>query len=278
MDKTIMLDLENDGLNMSVDGQFLYIRCKKAMYKYDLTDMNCSAQNVIFKKDGKARNFSICEKYVFLTDFRDLYVLSKDDLHITEVKRLGVDLSSDLGSVRFDTQRAYISIRNGKMAVWDLKTRAASYIVISDSSSWDFCVTGSHIYTGTVNGELIETDANSLQLIRKNKICNKNIYSVAYHNEMIYTVSQDMTIKAVNAATLEVVHEKKKAVKGMTRILGINNECIVIADGGISLWDKQTLELHDRFDFPTGHFNKSVLLHDNILIGSDYQSIYCCTL
>ena len=278
MENTKILDLENDGLNMATDGQFLYIRCKRTMYKYSLSDMSLIAQNVIFKKDGKARNFSICEKYIFLTDFCDLYILNKDDLQIAEVIRLGVDLSSDLGAVRFDEQKAYISIRNGKMAVMNIDTRAVSNIDIIDSSSWDFCVVGNRIYTGTVNGELVETDTSNMQLIRKIELCKKNIYSVVHNNGMIYTVSQDMTIKAVNIETFEINCVVKKAVKGMTKILGIYNESLVIADGGISFWDKKSLELQNRFSFPTGHFNKGVILNNNVLIGSDFQSIYSYTL
>jgi hypothetical protein len=38
METNKILDLENDGLNMVADGQFLYIRCKRDMCKYDLTD------------------------------------------------------------------------------------------------------------------------------------------------------------------------------------------------------------------------------------------------
>ena len=60
----------------------------------------------------------------------------------------------------------------------------------------------------------------------------------------------------------------------MTRIIGVHNDSLIIADGGISLWDMRSLELQNRFDFPTGHFNKGVLLYSNILIGSDYESIY----
>ena len=269
-----ILDIENDGLNMATDGQFLYIRCKRTMYKYSLTDMMLVAQNVIFKKDGKARNFSVCEKYVFLTDFCDLYILDKSNLQIIEIMRLGEDLSSDLGVVRFCNQKAYINIRNGKMAVMDIETRAFDKFDICDSSSWDHCVVDNRIYTGTVKGELVETDTNNMQFIRKIGLCKKNIYSVVYHDGIIYTVSQDMTIKAVNSKTFETVCVAKKAVKGMTKILGIYNDWLVIADGGISLWYKQTLKLHKRFDFPTGHFNKGVALYDDILIGSDFHSIY----
>ena len=94
MDLTKILDIENDGLNMVTDGQFLYIRCKRIMYIYSLNDMNMVAQNVIFKKDGKARNFSICEKYIFLTDFCDLYILDKNNLFVIENIRIGSDFQS----------------------------------------------------------------------------------------------------------------------------------------------------------------------------------------
>jgi len=57
MDAIKILDLENDGLNMATDEQFLYILCKRTFCKYDFTDMSLTAQNVIFKKDGKARAF-----------------------------------------------------------------------------------------------------------------------------------------------------------------------------------------------------------------------------
>ena len=269
-----ILDLENDGLNIAVDNQFLYIRCKRNMYKYSLINMSLIAKNVIFKKDGKARNFSICDNYIFLIDFCDLYILDKSNLQVIESIQIGENVSSDLGVVRFDDRKAYINIRNGKMAVMDIDTRIISKFDICDASSWDHCVFGNRIYTGTVNGELVETDTNNMQFVRIIGLHKKNIYSVVYHDGIIYTVSQDMTIKAVNSKTFEIVCVAKKAVKGMTKILGIYNDWLVIADGGISLWDKQTLKLHKRFDFPTGHFNKGVALYDDILIGSDFHSVY----
>ena len=168
-----ILDLENDGLNMAVDNQFLHIRCKRSMYKYNLTDMSLISQNVIFKKDGKARNFSICEKFIFLIDFCDLFILDINNLQVIENIRIGKDVSSDLGVVRFDNRNAYINIRNGKMAVMDIEMRAISKFNISDSSSWEHSVVQNRIYTGTVKGELIETDTNSMQLIRKIELCKK---------------------------------------------------------------------------------------------------------
>ena len=279
MEKIKMIDLENDGLNMVADEQFLYIRCKRAMYKYDIADMSLTAHNVIFKKDGKARNFSICDKYIFLTDFCDLYILDKSDLQVAEVIRLGTDLSSDLGVVKFDLKKAYISIRNGKMAVMDIATRDIVKFDISDSSFWDYCVAGNRIYAGTVDGELLEIDTKNMRIVRTAALGKKNIYSVVLIGSLIYTVSQDMTIKAVNADSFETVYTAKKAVGGMAKILGVLNDNLVVADSNkITLWDKQTLQLREKFDFPTGSFNKGAMLHENRILGSDYQNVYCCTL
>ena len=128
MEITKLFDLENDGLNMVVDEQFLYIRCMKDMYKYNLSDMNLAAHNTVFKKDGKARGFSIFGEYIFLYDFLDLYIMGKCDLQVIDSIRLGVKLSSDVGGVMdFDSQIAYVSIRNGRMdsnkiSLWDAQT------------------------------------------------------------------------------------------------------------------------------------------------------------
>ena len=275
----ILLDLENDGLNMAVDGQSLYIRCRKAMYKYALNDMSLTAHNDVFKKDGKARSLSICGKYAFLTDFCDLHILEKENLQTIDVIRLGTDLSSDLGSVRFGAQKAYICIRNGKIAVMDMSTRECKRYDISSSSYWDHCVVGDCLYAGTVQGELIEIDTGSMKVNRQIALGKKNIYSVVLHENFIYTVSQDMTIKATSIDSFEVACVAKKAVRGMAKILGIYKSQLIIADSNkISLWDKQTLQFCDTFDFPTGQFNKGVVLDGNKLFGSDYQSVYSAEL
>jgi len=135
MEKKKILDLENDGLNLATDGYYFFVRCKRTIYKYRLTDMSLTAENVVFKKDGKTRNFSICENYLFLTDFCDLYILHKNDLQIAGLIRLGKDLSSDLGAVRFDEYKAYINIRNGKMAIIDIKTKTVS---IAENKQFEF--------------------------------------------------------------------------------------------------------------------------------------------
>lgn len=205
-----ILDLENDGLNMAVDGGHLYIRCKRAMYRYDLPGMRLAAQQTVFQKDGKARGFSICGEAVFLTDF---------------------------------------------------------------------CVMGSRILAGTVQGELIEADAETLRPTKKAQHCKKNIYSVVPSGGLVYTVSQDMAIRSVQADTLETARVAKKAVKGMARILGVHRDALVVADSNrVTLWDRRTLAFGEAFEFPTGAYNKGVLLHGGALYGSDAQGVYAMPL
>lgn len=274
-----ILDLENDGLNIAVDGQFIYVRCKRSMYKYDAADRSLAAHAVPFKKDGKARGFSVGDQYIFLTDFCDLHILRKDTLQTVEVLRLGEDLSSDLGVVRFRAQKAYVGIRNGVIAVMDIKARTSERFTLSDSSFWDFCIVDNRIYAGSVRGELLAIDADTMRITNQAEICKKNIYSVVPDSGLIYVVSQDMTIKAVKAESFEMVCVAKKAVKGMARILGVYQNHLVVSDSNkITLWDKQTLQLCKSHAFPTGTFNKGVALHGSEIIGSDAHGLYSMTL
>ena len=282
MEISKILDLENDGINMAVHEQFLYIRCKNTMYKYNLVDMSLAAHNEIFKKDGKSRGFTIYDDFVFLHDFLDLYILGKDDLELKEVFRLGENLSSDIGGVMaFDAPMAYVSIRNGRVDALDLNTKKATRFEISDSSNWCSCVAGKYIYAGTTKGELIEVDKENMRTTRKIQLSNKkNIYGVVFYNGMLYTVSLDKTIKVINADLFEVVHIIPRALKGsMTRILGIYNDVLVIAEWSeIALWDIKTLQPLKRFRFPTNDFNMGAILGGNTLFGSDHHGIYSTIL
>lgn len=280
MNKAVkILDMDSDGLNMAAEGNFLFIRRNRAMYKYDLRDMSVAARAEVFKKDGKARGFSICRSYIFLTDFCDLHILDKETLRVAESFRLGEDLTSDLGAVRFGAEKAYICVRNGRMAVMDLATKAVVRYDISDSSFWDHCVADGMIYAGTVKGELIKIGARDMRILNKTNLCKKNIYSVVYDEGAVYTVSQDATVKSVAADTFETLAAAKKAVRGMAKLLGTHGDTLAAADSGqISLWNKHTLELLERFAFPTGAYNKGAILHGGKLYGSDFSGVYVLTL
>ncbi len=277
-----IMDLENDGLNLALDAKFLYIRRKNSIYKYGLIDLSLAARNDIFHKDGKARGLSIYGDFVVLYDFCDLYILQKEDLQIVDHVRLGDDLSSDIcGIIACDVSKVYVSIRNGRISVYDRNTKGIARFDICDASFWGTCVVRDRMYVGTVKGELIEIDRTSVQVLRRMKLTNKkNIYSMMAHDGMLYTVSLDKAIKVVGIESFEVVGMVKNAVDGMeVRILGIHGDCLVVAfRSKVSLWDIHTLKCRDMFDFPTNEWNKGIALDGNRLLGSDRESIYSHTL
>ena len=127
-DKIKLLNMENNGMNMAIDGQFLFILCNLTIYKYDLTTMSLIAQNVIFKKDGKARGISIFGENIFIHDFLNLHILEKNSLKVKEVLRLGENVSSDVCGVMWvDSTKVYVKIRNGWIYVLDLNYSALKY-------------------------------------------------------------------------------------------------------------------------------------------------------
>jgi hypothetical protein len=265
---------------MAVDKQFIYIRCKKAMYKFNLSDMSQAAHRDILKKDGKARGFTVCGSFIFLWDFCDLYILNKADLQIQNTFRLGTDLSSDIMGAQFDSQKLYVAIRNGKMSVIDMYTKNIDRFDIAGSSFWDYCVAANRIYAGTVRGELLEIDKDSMRVIRKAELSkNKNIYSILPDNGSLYLVSQDRSIKAVDIASFQTLCTAKKAVGNMAQILGKFHDCLAVADSNkVSFWDVQSLQHQYTIDIPTGAWSKGVVLAGNRLIGSDMHSIYSVEL
>jgi len=277
--KTIkILEMENDGkLNVAVDGSHLYIRCRNDMYMFNLSDMNLVAKKNIFKKDGRARGLKIFGEKIFLYDFLDLYILHKDDLQVLDIIRLGVNLSSDVcGAMWFDSPNVYVKIRNGRIYDLNIETKDVKKHDISDSSFWAHCVTEKSVYIGTYKGDLIEIDKADLHVKRKIQLCRKNIYAVKFHNSLLYSVSQDTTLKAVDVKSFEIVHNIRKAIRGMSDILGIYENKLFLYDWGqITLWDIRTMQLIEKFDFPNGDNGGAVMLAGSKLYGGDRHDLYC---
>ena len=178
MDANKITDIENDGLNMEADAEFLYVRACREMIKYSRADMSIAARNKVFAKDGKARAFSLCGKYIFLIDFCDLYILGRQTLETLSVMHLGENLSTDLLSARADAENAYISARGGDFYRINMESKACERVHVTAETSWDFTIANGFAYIGTVGGELAEASLPELTVKRALPYCKKNIYSV----------------------------------------------------------------------------------------------------
>ena len=277
MIKTKILDMENDGLDIAVSGQMLFIRNKSKIYKYDLSDFRECISNEILKKDGKSRKMSVFGDYIFFVDFLDLYIIDKNTLQVIDNLRLGENLSTDLGEVMwFDHPNAYIRVRNGWVYVLDIITKNTNKVKVCESSFWhlSWCITDNFLYAGTVTGELLEIKKDSLNVTCTKQLFKKNIYGVIYEDGFIYTAAPqppDQAIAVIDAHTFETVCVAKKAISGMLHIFHVEGDNIYIKGNKVPLsaWDKKTLKPLGQTDFPIG-----IKLQDNSIITYDKTGLY----
>ena len=277
MEMNKLFDLENNGLNMAADSHFLYIMGKRSINKYDLLTIKQAAHNDIFEKDGKSRSFIICEEFIFLYDFCDLYVFDINTLMMIDKIRLGDDLKSDIcGRMWSDSQKIYIIIRNGEIVAMDIKTKKYNRHKICDSTLDIYSITENRIYAVSYSEIFYEIEKDTMQIIKT--IILKNKVNDIYIPEggVKYIIKKDKSIRAMDLKTFKIICTAKKAVSSsLANFIGIYNDNILIADfGKITLWDAETLHPREKYFFPTGDYNKGVMLYKNKLYGSDYHSIY----
>ena len=280
METTKILDLENNGVCIAADEQFLYTGCKGVLGKYCLDNMSRAA--CIKIKDVKKKKtvynalwFSVFDDYIFIHDFYDLHIVQKSDLQLLYTVRLGENMSSDIcGMLAYSAPNAYVKIRKGRVDVLDIYTKKATRYEVSDGSIWSQCVVGNRIFCGTAKGELLEIDRDTMQVIRKTQFYKKMaIYSVTFHNNKLYTASERI-ITVVDANTFEIVPvdlqtDEARALglhvgKFQTteaNIIGICNNAFVAAEREtVALFDTKTLQLRDRFTFPTGYLHQRLVV------------------
>ena len=248
MEATKILEIESHFIQIDIDGQFMYALSDREMLKFALNGMDCVEQNIILQKDGSNRGFSIHGDYIFLHDYLDLYVLSKHDFRLINDFRLGENNASDVGGVMwYDEPNAYVKIRNGRVYVVDIKTRNIVKHDVTNGSFWSQHLTDTSFFAGTVKGELLEIDRASLQIIRGRTLGNKNIYTVLLDNGIIYTISQDMSLKAIDAESFEILRENPKAGVGISKIVGIYEDKIMtVSRGTATMWLKENFRKREE--------------------------------
>jgi hypothetical protein len=168
-----IITLQNTGVNMGISNDHIYIRNGKYLIKYDLLTLTEIKNTQIFKKDGKARSFYVCNNKIYLRDFCDLYEIDCNTLEIIRSWKLGENLSSDICVKTGNNEKVYACIRGGKITVIDIKTGNFKQYAISDSIMWNVIIHNSNIYVSCVNGELIEINKKDMSIIRKKQIHKK---------------------------------------------------------------------------------------------------------
>lgn len=118
----------------------------------------------IFEKDGLARILIADGNRIFISDFCTLYILNEEDFGIVVKMKLGENLSSDICGMSVDDKKIYASIRNGKIITVDKSTFAKNEYNISDASMWRLKVYDNCLLCGTVNGQLLLLNKNTMSI------------------------------------------------------------------------------------------------------------------
>jgi WD40 repeat protein len=182
------------------------------------------AEVELFQKDGLARSFTMDDRYLYCTDFVQLYVLDRASLDVLARLQLGTDLSSDICGVAVDGKGTYLylGIRNGPLAWVRIgEWENVRYVSLCTSSIWALRCDGDRIYAGNVDGQLLVIDAPSMSVVRQVQAHRQNLKGLWLCGDLVATASQDKVLALWDKGTLEQINIKKNAHKKAFAIVGI---------------------------------------------------------
>lgn len=269
--------IDNNGLVMQTEGQNLYILNNKTLLIYNSDNKVLVQSKEVFNKKGKSRDFIIDGNSIYMKDFCALYEYDKNSLSLLNKWILGTDLSSDINKIDNDNQNVYASIRNGTLAVINKSSKDVIYYKISEYSMWDYIVTPDYLLAGSVNGELIIIGKNGFNVLQSIHLHKKNLKSLYLFNDLIFTASQDLSMKIVDIKNLEMKLEVKNCHKKMFAIIGSYKNHIVTTSppcGQTKIWNRNDLTLCDMLPFSSWN----MIMVDNSLLFDDRNGICEITL
>lgn len=202
-------------------------------------------QKTVFEKSGAARFFAENEKHIIIADFCTLHSFSKETFGKENEVKIGNDLTSDICSLFADGGHAYCAIRNGGIAKVRIKDFQYEIYPTTDASIWEITCFDGMLYCGTVDGQILKIDKETMQIIQTAEVSKKNIKSIFKDGNRLFAASQDMKLYVLDLDTLDVLAVKRNLHKYMYYIAGTTDQTVVTVShpaSEIALWDKETLE------------------------------------
>lgn len=237
--------LEAPVLGFSLQGDHIDCLCGKKLQKLEKESGNLIYERGIFEKEGLARNMCVDNGQIFISDFCTLYAFSQERYEFLGQWQLGEDLSSDICGMAMDKNTVYCSIRNGKLITVDRTSFLRREYAISDSSMWSLKIYDSYLLCGTVAGQLLLLDRETLAVQKRLLLGKQNIRSLFVSDKILYAASQDKKLYKISLPDLEVIDVKRNVHKKMFDCAGLCGDAIVTISfprSEIALWDKNTLE------------------------------------
>jgi WD40 repeat protein len=252
---TPLIELEHNVASFDIDADRIYMLYDNAIVVLEQSGEVALDEYKLFAKDGKARKLIVDDRYVYCSDFCTLHILDKTTLFPVKTLTLGRDLSSDICTMQSDGHRLFVSVRNGALVGIDLSDFGIESHQVSDTSMWSFVIHGDCIYAGTVGGNLLVIDTDSLEVVREIESGKKNVRSVMIDGDDVITASQDRKLVVRDLTSLETVAALRNVHNGMFDIAGCAGGKLYTVShprGELKAWDRTSLELFDTLRFREG--------------------------
>ena len=248
-----LVNLESAVLGFCVKECYIDCLCKKSLQRIDKASGKILYKKNLFEKEGLAKNLVADEKQIFVSDFCTLYILNEDDYEIVDKWKLGEDLSSDICGMTVDEKRVYCSIRNGRLITVDRNSFAKKEYSVSASSMWSLKTYDSYLLCGTVDGQLLFLDRESMSVEKKLILGKQNIRSLYINGTILYAAGQDKKLFKISLPEFEILEIQKNVHKKMFDCIGLYDDMLVTVSypcSEIYFWDKDTLEKNNEIQIP----------------------------
>lgn len=222
-----LINLGGAVLGFCVKNHYIDCLCKKKLQKIDKDSGKVVCEKGIFEKEGFAKILLADEKQIFVSDFCTLYLLQEEDYEIVGKWKIGEDLSSDICGMAVDEKRIYCSIRNGKIITVDRDSFVQREYSVADSSMWSLQLYENCLLCGTVDGQLLLLDRETMSLREKLVLSKQNIRSLFVDDKILYAASQDKKLFQIDLLEFEIRKVQKNVHKKMFDCVGSYEDMLV---------------------------------------------------
>lgn len=248
-----LINLEGAVLGFCVKNHYIDCLCKMKLQKIDKDSGKVVYEKEIFEKEGFAKILLADEKQIFVSDFCTLYLLQEEDYEIVGKWKIGEDLSSDICGMAVDEKRIYCSIRNGKIITVDRDSFVQREYSVADSSMWSLQLYENCLLCGTVDGQLLLLDRETMSIREKLVLSKQNIRSLFVDDKILYAASQDKKLFQIDLPEFEIRKVQNNVHKKMFDCVGSYEDMLVTVSypsSEIALWNKNTLEKCKEMEVP----------------------------
>lgn len=245
--------LEGAVLSFGVIEQHVDCICGKKLLKIEKESGKVIYEKKVFEKEGLARILISDNNQIFISDFCTLYVLNHDKYELLGKWQIGVDLSSDIYGMAVDENTIYCSIRNGKLVTVDRSSFERKEYFISNSSMWSLKLYEKNLLCGTVDGQLLLVNRETMTIERNLNLGKQNIRSLYVDGKILYAASQDKKLYKINLLDYEIVDVIRNVHNKMFDCAGVYDDIVVTVSypcSKVALWNKDTLKKIGEIQIP----------------------------